>query len=455
MIHSFYCLGKYLLLDVESGAVHQVDELIHDIVRLPRELTNSQITDKLSAKYDAVDIAEALAELCELREQGLLDTPDNNAAVAEKISSNGAAVKAMCLHVAHDCNMRCQYCFASTGDFHGERMLMPLETAKAALDFLAAHSGGRKNLEVDFFGGEPMMNIGVVRDTVAYGRELEKKWDKQFRFTITTNCLVLDEDTVDFFNREMVNVVISLDGRREVHDRMRKTVNGKPSFDIILNNAKRIADFRGQQRYYVRGTYTGYNLDFAKDVLFLADQGFEQVSVEPVVSEASEPYAIKEKHVEQICGEYEKLAEEYLRRRATDKWFHFFHFTIDMTGGPCLPKRVSGCGAGNEYVAVTPEGDIYPCHQFVGMPEKKMGSVHTGAFDREMQREYKACNVLTKDKCRDCWAKYYCSGGCAANAYKYSGDIYKPYEMSCTLQKKRTECALAIYAIERERNEQK
>jgi len=449
MIHTFKCLDQFLLLDIESGAVHLVDELVYDAAQLFETNTPAQILTALSDKYSESDITDAVSELQELKDSGMLCIPASDEVVREVVARNTGTIKSMCLNIAHDCNLRCKYCFASTGDFHGERLLMPLETAKAALDFLVAHSGNRRNLEVDFFGGEPMMNFETVKATVAYGRELEKLHDKVFRFTITTNCLLIDDAAIDFFNQEMVNVVLSIDGRKPVHDRMRRTVNDQPSFDIILANAKKVADARGQQRYYVRGTFTAYNLDFCKDVLSLADQGFEQISIEPVVTEATEPYALKEQQLPAIYAEYEKLAREYIAHRKNGKWFNFFHFMIDLSGGPCLPKRVNGCGAGNEYVAVTPEGDIYPCHQFVGMTEKRMGNVHTGAFDSVVQREYKQCNVLTKEKCHSCWAKYYCSGGCLANAYKYSGDIYKPFEFSCALQKKRTECALTIYAIEK------
>jgi len=438
-----------LLLDVESGAVHTVDELIFDVAKLFENLTTSEIIDALSSEYSQADIIEALDELNILKNDGLLCAPNNDALVLEVTAKNSSTIKAMCLHIAHDCNLRCKYCFASTGDFKGERLLMPLETAKAALDFLVAHSANRKNLEVDFFGGEPLMNFEVLKQTVEYGRELEKIHNKQFKFTVTTNCVILNEEILDFINKEMVNVVLSIDGQAEVHNKMRRTINDKPSFDIVLANAKKIAAARNQQRYYVRGTFTAYNLHFAKDVLFLADCGFQQLSIEPVVAKESELYALKKEHISIISQEYEDLAKEYLDRRKNGNGFNFFHFMVDLSGGPCLPKRVSGCGVGSEYVAITPEGDIYPCHQFVGVAEKKMGNVHTGKFDVSSQSEYKACNVLTKEKCRDCWAKYYCSGGCAANAYNFNGDIYSPFDIACEFQKKRTECALAIYAIEK------
>lgn len=448
MIHTFECLGKYILLDVESGAVYCVDKLVFDIASLmERGAEEKEITRRLSDLYKYEDIIEALSELKELEKQGALNAVTDNDAVKEAASANKSVIKSMCLHIAHDCNLRCRYCFASTGDFHGERSLMPLNVAKAAMDFLMEKSGSRRNLEVDFFGGEPLMNFDVVRKTVEYGRSLEKKHNKNIRFTITTNGLLLNQEILDFINREMNNVVVSIDGRPEIHNRMRRTVKGGPSFDLIAPNALKIAQSRNQEKYYVRGTFTAYNTDFSKDVEFLADYGFKQLSLEPVVTDEKEEYALTQEHLERIYAEYEKLARIYLDREGTDKSFNFFHFMLDLSGGPCLIKRVTGCGAGNEYVAVTPSGDIYPCHQFAGNPETRMGSVLDGTFDCEAQKRYKACNVLSKEECGGCWAKYYCSGGCAANAYIYNGDINKPYKMACLLEKKRLECALAIYAI--------
>lgn len=448
MIHTFECLGKYILLDVESGAVYCVDKLVFDIASLMEQgMSEEDISFKLSDRYKNQDILEALSELKELEKQGALNAVTDNAAVKEAASANKSVIKSMCLHMAHDCNLRCRYCFASTGDFHGERSLMPLNVAKAAMDFLIKKSGSRKNLEVDFFGGEPLMNFDVVKRTVEYGRSLENKYNKNIRFTITTNGLLLNQEILDFINKEMNNVVVSIDGRPEIHDRMRKTVKGGPSFNLIAPNALKIAQSRNQEKYYVRGTFTAFNTDFSKDVEFLADYGFKQLSLEPVVTDEKEEYALTQKHLEQIYNEYEKLAKIYLDRKNTDKSFNFFHFMLDLSGGPCLIKRVTGCGAGNEYVAVTPSGDIYPCHQFAGNPETRMGNVMDGAFDSAAQKKYKACNVLCKEECGRCWAKYYCSGGCAANAYIYNGDINKPYKMACLLEKKRLECALAIYAI--------
>ncbi len=448
MIHTFECLGAYILLDVESGAVYSVDKLIFDIASLMEKgAAETEIFSQLGVSYSENEISEALNELKELEKQGALNSETDSQAVKEAAARNKSVIKSMCLHMAHDCNLRCKYCFASTGDFHGERSLMPENVAMAAMDFLIEKSGSRRNLEVDFFGGEPLMNFDVVKKTVEYGRSLEKAHDKNIRFTITTNGLMLNQEILDFINREMNNVVISVDGRPEVHDNMRKTVKGGPSFKLIAPNALKIAQSRNQDKYYVRGTFTAFNTDFSKDVEFLADYGFKQLSLEPVVTDEKEEYALTEKHLEQIYSEYEKLARIYLDRADTDQSFNFFHFMLDLSGGPCLIKRVTGCGAGNEYVAVTPSGDIYPCHQFAGNPETRMGSVLDGTFDIQAQKKYKACNVLNKEECSRCWAKYYCSGGCAANAYIYNGDINKPYKMACLLEKKRLECALAIYAL--------
>ena len=329
-------------------------------------------------------------------------------------------------------------------------MLMPEKVAYAALDFLIAHSGKRHNLEVDLFGGEPLMNWDVVKKTVAYGRELEKKHDKRINFTITTNCVALDDEKIDFINREMHNVVLSLDGRREIHDALRPTANGKGSFDLIAPRAQELVRRRGDKEHYVRGTFTNRNLDFTNDVRALREMGFEQISLEPVVLPDESPYAIRAEHVETVLAEYDKLASFLLSERKAGRWFNFFHFMVDLAGGPCLKKRVSGCGAGAEYVAVSPDGDIFPCHQFVGEAEWKMGSVLSGEFNTGMQQDFLSCNILTKPECRACWAKYFCSGGCAANAWKYNGDIRKPYRATCEFEKKRTECALGIFAAERE-----
>ncbi len=449
MIHAFQYNDRYLLLDVESGAVHVVDELAYEAVKALEAGGREQAKAALLERgFPAADVDEVLDELAELEKEGQLFEKEHDYVPVQ----GGDVVKAMCLHVAHDCNLRCKYCFASTGEYHLGRAMMPLSIGKQALDFLVAHSGNRKNLEVDFFGGEPLMNFDVVKEIVAYGRRLEKEHGKRFKFTITTNCVGITPEIIDFCSKEMHNVVLSIDGRKEVHDALRKTANGKGSFDIVLPKALEMGLTRQKagQDYYVRGTFTRRNLDFCEDVKFLADQGFEQISVEPVVLPDDDPDSLREEDMARIFEEYDKLAKMFYERRKDGRWFNFFHFMIDLAHGPCIAKRMTGCGAGSEYVAVTPQGDIYPCHQFVGNTDFLMGSVITGEFNRRMQKEFKGCNVFTKEKCRSCWAKYYCSGGCAANAFNFNGDIHKPYERACDMEKKRLECAIGVYAQELE-----
>lgn len=439
MLHCFTFKDRYMVLDVNSSAVHIVDKPAYDVI-------NAVISgaSPYELPYKKEDIDEILAELDELKKEGALDSP-------ELIPPKGSAptIKSMCLHIAHDCNLRCRYCFAGTGEFHGERMMMSEEVGKKALEFLMEHSGSRHDLEVDLFGGEPLINMPVVRAVVAYGRELEKKYNKHINFTCTTNCVALTPDIMDFLNAEMHNIVISIDGRREIHDALRPTVAGGGSYDIILPKAQELIRRRGDREYYARGTFTNRNLDFTEDVRALYDAGFEQISVEPVVLPDDSPYALTAEHLGRICEEYDRLSDMVLEYRKAGHWFNFFHFMVDLENGPCLKKRVSGCGAGVEYAAVTPDGDIYPCHQFVGEKDFKMGSVLTGEFDYEKQKQFLECNILTKEECASCWAKYFCSGGCAANSYKYNGDIMKPYRLTCALEKKRTECALGIFALER------
>ena len=448
MIHTFVAVNQPMALDVGSGAVHALDELAYEALQLWNTVTKEEIAKRLSLRFDSDAVAETLNELSELERMGQLNAPDAYDDV--EVHSPGV-VKAMCLHAAHDCNLRCQYCFAGAGEYHGRsRMLLPVETGKAALDWLVKKSGNRVNLEVDFFGGEPLMNFKAVREIVAYGRELEKRHNKHFKFTTTTNGLLLNDEIIDFLNQEMDNVVISIDGRPQVHDRMRPTPNGSGSYAHILPNALRLARSRGQQRYYVRGTFTAHNLDFGSDVLHLSEAGFEQLSIEPVVADPGCEYALTKDHLPKIFDEYESLAREYIKRRKDGRWFNFFHFMVDLKGGPCLRKRLTGCGAGNEYVAVTPDGDIYPCHQFVGREGFKMGSVLDGSFDSAIQQKFAANNVLNKEACRTCWARFFCSGGCAANAHLFHGDIGKPYDLECQMERKRLECAMAIYALEQD-----
>jgi len=448
LIHTFIAVNQPMMLDVGSGAVHALDELAYEAVELWGTASKKEIMDALANRFDLKEVMEVIDELSELEAMGQLNAPDGYDDV--EVHSPGV-VKAMCLHAAHDCNLRCKYCFAGTGEYHGRnRCMLSVETGKAALDWLVKMSGKRINLEVDFFGGEPLMNFKVVKEIVAYGRELEQKHSKKFKFTTTTNGLLLNDEIIDFLNKEMDNVVLSIDGRPEVHDNMRPTPNGSGSYAHIVPSALKLANSRGQQRYYIRGTFTAHNLDFSKDVLHLADAGFEQLSIEPVVAAPESGYALSETHLPKIFAEYESLAKEYLQRRKDGRWFNFFHFMVDLKGGPCLRKRLTGCGAGNEYVAVTPEGDIYPCHQFVGREGFQMGSVLDGSFDASIQQKFAANNVLSKEACRKCWARFFCSGGCAANAHQFHGDIGKPYDLECQMERKRLECAMAIYALENE-----
>lgn len=461
MIHQYKNNGYNIVLDVNSGSVHIVDDLVYDIISLYEKEDKSAIINKMLEKYsnpnpesqlaDIVtqsEIEEAIADIEQLKAEGNLFSEDIYKDYIMDFRKRETVVKALCLHIAHDCNLACRYCFAGEGEYQGDRSLMSFEVGKQALDFLIKNSGNRRNLEVDFFGGEPLMNFDVVKKLVEYGREQEKIHDKNFRFTLTTNGILLDEEIMEFANKEMANVVLSIDGRKEVNDYMRPSRNGKGSYDVILPKFKKFADSRNQTKYYVRGTFTHHNMDFSNDVLHLADMGFEQISVEPVVSDEKEPYAIKEADLPMLFEEYDRLAKEILKRKKEGKGFNFFHFMIDLSGGPCVAKRLSGCGSGTEYLAVTPWGDLYPCHQFVGKPEFLMGNVTDGVVKTDIRDEFKLCNVYAKDKCRECFARFYCSGGCAANSYNFHGNINDTYDIGCELQKKRVECAIMLKAAE-------
>lgn len=438
----------YFLLDVESGALHVLDKPAYDYACLleqgtePNTITLNEYSEEL--------ITEIAAEFKQLQELGLLFSEQR----LPQTRKDDKVIKAMCLHIAHDCNLRCAYCFAGTGEFSGERSLMSLDIGKAALDFLIAHSGKRKNLEVDLFGGEPLINFEVIKGIVKYGRELEAKHNKNINFTITTNGLALNDEISEFINKEMHNVVLSLDGRKHVHDALRRTVNGNASYDIILPKIQSLIRSRAiEKEWYVRGTFTNKNLDFANDILDLYKKGFDRISIEPVVLDPNDDNAIRKEHLNAIFKEYEKLANIMLQNEKNGAAFTFFHFMLDMDEGPCLKKRISGCGAGVEYIAVTPGGDIYPCHQFVGESSYKLGSVLADEFNYDIRQELANCNILNKPKCDACWAKYFCSGGCVANAYRYNNDAYEPLEISCAMQKKRTELALALAAINKSRNQ--
>ena len=455
MVHQYKNNGYNIVLDVNSGSVHVVDDLSYDMIAMFEESDAEAIIAAMLLKYqkDGItreDIEETLQEIQSLKEDNALFSKDIYEDKIIDFKKRKTVVKALCLHIAHDCNLACKYCFAEEGEYKGRRALMSLEVGKKAIDFLIANSGNRHNLEVDFFGGEPLMNWDVVKEIVKYGREQEKLHDKNFRFTLTTNGVLLNQEIMDFANKEMSNVVLSIDGRKEIHDLMRPTRNKQGSYDLIMPKFKEFAEQRKQMNYYVRGTFTHNNLDFSKDVLHLADLGFKQISVEPVVAPEEESYALKEEDLEQICKEYDALATEMVKRKKEGKGFNFFHFMIDLEGGPCVYKRLSGCGSGIEYLAVTPWGDLYPCHQFVGTEEYKMGTVFEGITTPEIQDEFKCCNVYTKEECKNCFARFYCSGGCAANAFNFNGNINSTYEIGCKLQRKRVECALMIKAAEAE-----
>lgn len=451
MVHTFYLNGYYIALDVNSGAVHVLDKLCFDLLnkfgdKLPEEFP-SDILEELSAEYEREELIEVYSELLELQKAGQLFSEDDYERFTDMMK--GAPIKSMCLHISHDCNLRCKYCFASTGDFGKGRKLMPVETGKKAIDFLLTHSGNRHNLELDFFGGEPLMNWDAVKEIVDYARSKEEEYNKKFRFTVTTNGVLLDDDSIDYINKEMKNVVLSLDGRKCVNDNMRLTINGKGSYDIFVPKFQKLVEKRIQgdnREYYARGTFTKNNLDFAEDVYHIADDlGFDQLSVEPVIADPSEPYAITEEDLPAIFAEYEKLAVEMIRRKKEEgRCFNFFHFMIDLDQGPCAIKRLRGCGCGNEYVSVTPDGDIYPCHQFVGNDEWKMGNLDDETLDIEMKDKFACSNIYTKEGCRDCWCKFYCSGGCNANNYSFNKDINKPVKLSCEMERKRVECAIMI-----------
>ncbi len=527
MIHQYKNNGYNIVLDVNSGSVHLVDELTYEVIALldqwqsegktlllqsasngsdqeaasDKDTANgiargwsqeieTYIIDALTDRYELTEIQEALSECAQLTDLGVLFTEDIYEKSITDYKARPTVVKALCLHIAHDCNLACRYCFAEEGEYHGRRALMSLEVGKKALDFLIANSGSRRNLEVDFFGGEPLMNWQVVKDIVKYGREQEKLHNKNFRFTMTTNGVLLNDEIMEFLNQEMANVVLSIDGRPEVHDYMRPFRSGKGSYDLVMPKFKHFVELRegkslksfeeneaaegitpanpalteqepsgkrkaagstaSEKTWYVRGTFTHHNLDFCNDVLHLADEGFDRISVEPVVAEDSEDYAIRKEDLPQIFSEYDRLAKEMVKRNKEGRGFTFFHFMFDLTGGPCVYKRLSGCGSGTEYLAVTPWGDLYPCHQFVGHEEFLLGNVNEGVVRTDIVDQFKSCNVYTKEKCKNCFAKFYCSGGCAANSYNFHGTIQDAYDLGCEMMRKRVECAIMIKAAEAE-----
>ncbi|MCM1190879.1 MAG: thioether cross-link-forming SCIFF peptide maturase [Butyrivibrio sp.] len=463
MIHQYKSNGYNIIMDVNSGSVHVVDDIVYDMIPLVEPLVNEGIKDGDTIKaavlnlanlpYPREEITEAVDEVLELEAAGRLFAPDIYENYVFDFKNRQTVVKALCLHIAHDCNLACKYCFAEEGEYHGRRALMSPEVGKKALDFLVANSGNRVNLEVDFFGGEPLMNWQVVKELVEYGRSLEEPFHKKFRFTLTTNGVLLNDEIMEFANREMANIVLSIDGRKAVNDEMRPFRGGQGSYDLIVPKFQKVAESRGQTAYYVRGTYTHNNPDFAEDVLHLADLGFKQISVEPVVAKPEDSYAIQDADVPGLKAEYDRLAAEMIKRKKEGRGFNFFHFMIDLEGGPCVAKRLSGCGSGTEYLAVTPWGDLYPCHQFVGNEDFLMGNVYDGITREDIRDQFKCCNVYAKEKCRKCFAKVYCSGGCAANSYNFHGNINDAYDIGCELQRKRIECAIMLKAAEMEEQE--
>lgn len=445
MIHKYQFKGLFIVMDIYSGAIHVVSQLVYEILDDFEGRSREEILSRLDEKYGRDEIREGLDEIQELIDQQMLFSGDEQI-TDEMLEGRGAVIKAMCLHVAHDCNMTCKYCFGDTGAFEGTRSLLSLETGKKAIDFLLSHSGSRRNLEVDFFGGEPLMNFDVVKQLVAYGREVEKVYGKNIRFTITTNGLLLNEEKENYINEHMDNVILSIDGRPEVNDHMRRTVNDKGTYELIINNYRRFAEKR-KGTYYVRGTFTRENLDFAEDVKHLANQGFDRISMEPVVTDPAHDYALREEDLPQIFQEYERLADLYLDHAQRGEQFAFFHFNLDLNQGPCVYKRVAGCGAGTEYVAISPEGDIYPCHQFVGNEEFKLGNLKDERFENKSYDQFNQAHIYKKKECKDCWSKFYCSGGCHANAHQMNGDILTPYHLGCEMERKRIECAVGIKAV--------
>ena len=456
MVHQFKLNGYNIVLDTCSGSVHVVDEVAYDVIEMYKKAEPETIIEAMLEKYKDVedvtreDLLLCLEDIKELEENGALYTPDEFENLAFDYKNNSKVIKALCLHVAHTCNLNCSYCFASQGKYQGDRALMTFEVGKQAFDFLIANSGTRKNLEVDFFGGEPMMNFDVVKQLVAYARSIEKEHNKNFRFTFTTNGVLLDEEVMDFLNKEMVNVVLSLDGRKEVNDHFRKNYAGEGSYDIIVPKFQRLVEKRGGKGYYVRGTFTHNNVDFTNDLFHMADLGFTELSMEPVVCPPEDPYALTEEDLPKLFEQYEILAKEMIKRKKEGRGFTFYHYMLDLKNGPCIYKRITGCGSGTEYMAVTPWGELFPCHQFVGNPDYSLGNIWDGVTRPEVQDEFRSCNAYARPDCKDCWAKLYCSGGCAANAYNATGSINGIYKYGCELFKKRIECAVMIQVAESE-----
>ncbi|MCR4962868.1 MAG: thioether cross-link-forming SCIFF peptide maturase [Firmicutes bacterium] len=450
MVHQYQLNGYNIVVDTCSGSIHVVDEVAYDIIAMYPDKNAEEILQAVLQKHNGItpaDIRDCIGQVEELIRLGQLYSPDNFASMADQFKQrSGNIIKALCLHVAHTCNLNCAYCFASQGKYHGKGGLMPFDVGKQALDFLVANSGDRVNLEVDFFGGEPLLNWDVVKQLVRYARSLEEEKHKNFRFTLTTNGMLIDDDVIDFANREMSNVVLSLDGRKEIHDRLRVDYAGKGSYDRIVPKFQKLVRARGGKNYYMRGTFTHANPDFTNDVFHMADLGFTELSMEPVVCPPDDPAALTPQDIETVKEQYELLAKEMLRRQKAGRPITFYHYMLDLSGGPCIYKRLSGCGSGTEYMAVTPWGDLYPCHQFVGEEKFKLGDIWKGVENTALREQFRSCNVYSRPQCADCWARLYCSGGCAANAYHATGDIRGIYEAGCQLFRKRMECAIMLQA---------
>lgn len=457
MVHQYKLNGYNIVLDTCSGSVHAVDEVAYDIIEMYKTSSREEIISAMMEKYGHMDelneeeISACIDDVKALEDAGKLYSEDKFEKLAYTYKNNSKVVKALCLHVAHTCNLNCSYCFASQGKYQGERALMSFEVGKQAFDFLIKNSGTRRNLEVDFFGGEPSLNFEVVKQLVAYARQVEGKYNKNFRFTYTTNGMIMTDEMMEFLNREMSNVVLSLDGRREVNDHFRRDNLGRGSYDTIVPNFQKLVASRGGKNYYVRGTFTHNNVDFTNDLFHMADLGFTELSMEPVVCPPSDPYALTDEDMPKIFEQYEILAKEMLKRKAEGRPFTFYHYMLDLKNGPCIYKRITGCGSGTEYMAVTPWGDLYPCHQFVGDPKYLLGNVFDGVKNTEIQDEFRHCNAYSRPECRDCWAKLYCSGGCAANSYHATGSIGGVYKYGCELFKKRIECAVMMQVAESEK----
>ncbi|MDY2730446.1 MAG: thioether cross-link-forming SCIFF peptide maturase [Clostridium sp.] len=449
LIHKFKQGDNYFVLDVNTGAVHVVDELVYDILEDEKIRPKAEVMKALGNKYDKDELSEAYDEIQELAEEGVLYSEDQYEEIAKSSMDDRDYIKALCLNIIHDCNLRCKYCFADEGEYHGHKGMMSYETAKKAIDYVVKRSGPRKNIEIDLFGGEPTLMMETIKKIVKYARDNEEKWGKSIRFTMTTNVTLLTDEMMEYLDKEMVNIILSLDGRKEVNDKVRVKPNGSGSYDDIVPKIKKMISKRSKGKtFYVRGTFTRNNTDFYEDVMAMINEGFRQISIEPVVLEDGHPLAIRKEDLPEIFANYDKLYEEMARRKKEGDEFTFYHFNIDLQGGPCVYKRISGCGSGFEYVAITPQGDVYPCHQFVGNEDFKLGSIYDDSFDTELSRKFKEANIYNKPKCRDCWAKFYCSGGCQANNFNFNGDMREPYEIGCIMQKKRIECAIALKAVE-------